>query len=120
MMRILTATVGLLLALPASAAELTSCDAAFGELVQRSANMSECEMNRFMYDQIPSILDRCTLEERQVLEESREGFAEDMKRLCPPPAAAVAEEPAKETPPEPVEPPAAKKMPDFPKELEAP
>lgn len=118
-MRKLTAILGLLLALPASASELSSCDAAFGELVQRSANMSECDLNRFMYDNIPTILGRCTLEERQVLEESREGFAEDMKKLCPPPAA-VAQEPAKETPPEPVEPPAAKKMPDFPKELEAP
>jgi|GEM_PF-2353002 len=117
-MRNLMAVLGLLLALPAAAAELTSCDAAFGELVRRSANMSECEMNRFMYDNLPSILGRCTLEERQVLEEGREGFAEDMKRLCPAPAAVVAQEPAKEAPPASVE-PTAKKMPDFPKGLES-
>jgi hypothetical protein len=109
------ACAGLLLAFPALAlADLTPCDAAFGELVQRSAQLSECEMNRFMYENIPSVLGRCTLEERQVLEESREGFAEDMQRLCPAP---VVREPAKGTPAAPM--PPAKQMPEFPPGLES-
>lgn len=102
--------VGLLSSAP-SWAEGSACDAAFGELVQLSANMSECDMNRFMYERIPSILGKCTDEERQVLEESRDGFAEDMQRLCPPAASSQPKEPA--SPPK-----AAAKMPDFPAGLE--
>lgn len=69
-------------------------------------------MNRFMFERIPFILDKCDAEERQVLDESRKGFAEDMGRLCPPPPALK-----KEGAPTPViETPA--KMPDFPPGLE--
>lgn len=109
---LLAAGLVLFLAGPAaSRADSSPCDAAFGELVHLSADMAECEMNRFMFERIPSILGKCSAEERQVLEESREGFAEDMQRLCPPPPA-----PAKEAAPQPV-PPAAK-MPEFPAGLE--
>jgi hypothetical protein len=105
--------VGILLAAPVPAwAEGSPCDEAFGELIRLSAPLSECEMNRFMFERIPSILGRCSAEERQVLEESREGFAEDMQRLCPPPV------PVSEAPKETASPPVAAKMPEFPKGLE--
>lgn len=109
---LLVAGLGLSLAGPAaSRADGSPCDAAFGELVHLSADMAECEMNRFMFERIPSILGKCSAEERQVLEESREGFAEDMQKLCPPSIAQP-----KEADPQPA--PQATKMPEFPAGLE--
>lgn len=105
--------IGLLLASSSPArAEGSPCDAAFGDLVRLSAPMSECDLNRFMFERIPSILGRCSAEERQVLEESREGFAEDMQRLCPSPA------PVSEAPKETASAPAMAQMPEFPEGLE--
>ncbi len=102
--------LSLLLAATPSWADGSACDAAFGELVHLSAPMPECEMNRFMAERIPSIFAKCSAEERQVLEESREGFLEDAQRLCPPPPA-PSQPTVQVSPAVPAE---SAKMPDFP------